>query len=977
MGSSRLLGTLFCEDINISNSLVVKTLNATDVTAHNMTTSALTVNGNATTTGTLNVGNSQANGKISINGKVSIRDYANNGWLGINDTLAWTNGVYFGKTTVRTDGVFQLGDTGNKVLFNQSSAKFTVPVTINNSLAANNITATNVTVNDTLKAFKYELNTIQDLGGEFCVAPTIYIQSGATVQVNKDSATTIVVSIKDTNAIKSDTIQGVRWAEKSKIKFQGKINGLSIRCNGVMKSKLNTVQNTMSLILTVDSNIANSFSTSVANATSYSDISVMLYQRVTKNSQAKDVYYPVGIRMSATGSTNSAPYVDIWGSKSNSDPDTVYTVPSVRLGYLDGLKCGTYDCVGYGLYADNVYLNGTIMSNSGTIGGFNITTNALSNGAWGTDKSVLMCTGTDIAKSVGGSSAISGWCFTAGSKFGVTTNGDLYASNANISGTINAIKGTIGGFNITDSSLYTGLKSNYNVDNAGVYMDKNGQIAFGDVSNYIRYYKNASNQYKIDIQTDNILINDNDGVIIGNRKGLCTFITEDHFLIPNVVFLGYDNLLSDPGEHTTGAIARLPYFTLGERLGETSSIDDIGAYSFAVGYGNKASGYASCAIGCLSVAIGNFAFATGRSVCANNDYSIAMGYQTMTNFDCQTVIGQLNKKDSTSIFVIGNGTNDSNRSNAFTVDWDGNTWAAGSITATGSVNGTDFNGFTINKSVPSDAKFTDTVTVIENSCDSDSTTSALSAAQGKSLKTYIGNVAQNTWNSLQESYRNDYGKQYNTQVPLLINGNSLGSANAQLILERGGSYIRFRNDGSSFYIMNGDGNSWTNYIQFFTDGTVYMPSSVKINSPGHLYIPSCTNAETTSAANAYISSDGNGVLAKTSKTSSRRFKDSITTDLDEELNPEHLYNIDVVQFKYKKDYFTNRDDIRYRKNLIGLIAENVYDNYKIAADWHVDEESGKILVDAWNEQYIVPAMLKLIQEQHKEIEKLKQIIGGE
>lgn len=980
MGSSRLLGKLFCEDINISDSLVVKTLNATDVTATSVTTSGLTVNGNATTTGTLNVGNLQANGKISVNGKVAIRDYGGS-WLGINDGYAesWlANGVFFGKSIIRTDAAFQLGENGNKVLFNTTSAKFSVPVTINNSLAANNITATNVTVNDTLKAFKYELNTIQDLGGEFCVAPTIYIQLGAKVNVSKASATTITVSILDKTAITSDSIQGVRWAQNSKIKFQGKIDGLNIRCSGIMAAKLNTTANTMSLTLTVESSIANHFATA-KNGASYSDISVMLYQRYGKKigSTTESVYSPVGIRMSATGSANSAPYVDIWGSKSNSDPDTIYTIPSVRLGYLDGLKCGTHDCVGYGLYADNVYLNGTIVSNSGTIGGFNITTNALSNGAWGTDKSVLMCTGTYIAKSIGGSSAISGWCFTAGSKFGVTTSGDLYANNANISGTINAIKGTIGGFNITDSSLYTGLKSNYNVDNAGVYMDKNGQIAFGDVSNYIRYYKNASDQYKIDIQTDNISINDTDGVIIGNRKGLRAYITEDHFLIDGIVFLGYDNLLSDPGEHTTGAIARLPYFTLGERLGETSSMDDIGAYSFAVGYGNKASGYTSCAIGCLSVAIGNFAFATGRSACANNDYSIAMGYQTMTNLDCQTVIGQLNKKDSTSIFVIGNGTNDSSRSNAFTVDWNGNTWAAGSITATGSVNGTDFNGFTINKSVPSNAKFTDTVTVIENSCDSDSTTSALSAAQGKSLKTYIGNVAQNTWNSLQESYRNDYGKQYNTQVPLLINGNSLGSATAQLILERGGSYIRFRNDGSSFYIMNGDGNSWTNYIQFFTDGTVYMPSSVKINSPGHLYIPSCTNAETTSAANAYISSDGNGVLAKTSKTSSRRFKDSITTDLDEELNPEHLYDIDVVQFKYKKDYFTNTDDIRYRKNMIGLIAENVYDNYKIAADWHVDEESGKVLVDAWNEQYIVPAMLKLIQEQHKEIEKLKQIIGGE
>lgn len=467
-GSSRLLGKLFCNDISVGNELTVKTLNTTDFTANSIITSGLTVNGNTTTTGTLNVGNSQANGKISINNKVSIRDYANNGWLGINDTLAWTNGVYFGKTTVRTDGIFQVGDAGNKVLFNQSSAKFTVPVTINNSLAANNITATNVTVNDTLKAFKYELNTIQDLGGEFCVAPTIYIQSGAKVQVNKDSATTIVVSIQDTNAIKSDTIQGVRWAEKSKIKFQGKINGLSIRCNGIMKSKLNTVQNTMSLILTVDSNIANSFSTSVANATSYSDISVMLYQRVTKNSQAKDVYYPVGIRMSATGNANSAPYVDIWGSKSNSDPDTVYTVPSVRLGYLDGLSTNlngiSISCNGYGLYADNVYLNGTIMSNSGTIGGFKIDYNSFTNGTWGTDKSVLVCTGTNIAKAIGGSSAINGWCFTAGSKFGVTTSGDLYASNANISGkvtsdNITATSGSIGSFKLDSTYLQSSDKT--------------------------------------------------------------------------------------------------------------------------------------------------------------------------------------------------------------------------------------------------------------------------------------------------------------------------------------------------------------------------------------------------------------------------------------------------------------------------------------------------------------------------------------
>lgn len=455
-GSTRLLGKLFCEDINISDSLVVKTLNANDITATSVTTSELTVNGDATTTGTLNVGNSATNGKLSLNNKIAIRDNGYS-WLGINDQIAFGSGVYFGKSTVRTDGTFQVGDSGSRVLFNTSSAQFGVPVTINNSLAANNITATNVTINDTLKAFKYELNTIQDLGGEFCVAPIIYIQSGATVNVSKASATTITVSILDKTAITSDSIQGVRWAQNSKIKFQGKIDGLNIRCSGVMAAKLNTTANTMSLTLTVESSIADHFSTA-KNGVSYSDISVMLYQRYGKKigSTTENVYSPVGIRMSAIGSANSAPYVDIWGSKSNSDPDTVYTIPSVRLGYLDGLKCGTYDCVGYGLYADNVYLNGTIISNSGQLGGFKIGANNLSNGTWGTDKSVLMSIGTTENKAIGGSSAISGWCFTAGSKFGVTTSGDLYASNANISGTINAAKGTIGRFNITDTYLITG-----------------------------------------------------------------------------------------------------------------------------------------------------------------------------------------------------------------------------------------------------------------------------------------------------------------------------------------------------------------------------------------------------------------------------------------------------------------------------------------------------------------------------------------
>ena len=148
-----------------------------------------------------------------------------------------------------------------------------------------------------------------------------------------------------------------------------------------------------------------------------------------------------------------------------------------------------------------------------------------------------------------------------------------------------------------------------------------------------------------------------------------------------------------------------------------------------------------------------------------------------------------------------------------------------------------------------------------NSCDSDSTTSALSAAQGKSLKTYIDNASQNIWNSLQESYRNNYGKQYNTQVPLLINGNALGSATAQLILEYNNSYIRFRNDGSSFYIMNGNANGWTNYIQFrSTDGHVEFPSSISAPASFQRGFANCSHtAKITSSTHVLFSQAFAGV----------------------------------------------------------------------------------------------------------------------
>lgn len=57
--------------------------------------------------------------------------------------------------------------------------------------------------------------------------------------------------------------------------------------------------------------------------------------------------------------------------------------------------------------------------------------------------------------------------------------------------------------------------------------------------------------------------------------------------------------------------------------------------------------------------------------------SIAIGTATQATQNSQLAIGKYNKDDTSAAFIIGNGTS-STASNAFTVDWDGNTSISGS-----------------------------------------------------------------------------------------------------------------------------------------------------------------------------------------------------------------------------------------------------------------------------------------------------------
>lgn len=87
-------------------------------------------------------------------------------------------------------------------------------------------------------------------------------------------------------------------------------------------------------------------------------------------------------------------------------------------------------------------------------------------------------------------------------------------------------------------------------------------------------------------------------------------------------------------------------------------------------------------------ALGNFSHAEGEGTNAYANYSHAEGSNTIANGICQHVQGKYNIADTTSLDIIGNGTDNDNRSNAYTLDTNGNGWFSGEVYV-GSTSGTN------------------------------------------------------------------------------------------------------------------------------------------------------------------------------------------------------------------------------------------------------------------------------------------------
>lgn len=104
------------------------------------------------------------------------------------------------------------------------------------------------------------------------------------------------------------------------------------------------------------------------------------------------------------------------------------------------------------------------------------------------------------------------------------------------------------------------------------------------------------------------------------------------------------------------------------KIGRTGALLTEGPYSTAIGFGGHTG----------ADALGSIAMCGGECLAS---FTVAMGNCTVANGTDQFVQGKYNVKDTESkyVHIIGNGTSDTARSNAHTVDWNGNGWFAGDV----------------------------------------------------------------------------------------------------------------------------------------------------------------------------------------------------------------------------------------------------------------------------------------------------------
>lgn len=567
-----------------------------------------------------------------------------------------------------------------------------------------NLTATSasfsgdVTVNGVLNSTEMQTNIVKAVGGQLYVCPTYIPSVNGTMLCTGADTGYVTFTITDSTSITAITYGGANWNQGSKIMFTGVITGnkggnpevVFASAQGELTAAMNSTANKLQIKVYYDG--ANKYFQNSNTNITYSDMSVMMYQI-----KSGDNFYPVGVYIKAYGNDNKNSYIDIYGGTS--------TTPNSRLGLVTGvpnMSNGTTP-TGWGIYTTNGFFDGTIVSSSGTIGGWGIGQSVLSNGTLGATNSVWLMTAdreNADAVAIGGSStALTTWRVAVGNNFGVTKDGTLYASSANISGQVTATTGYIGGtsgFTITSGKMYSNNHSAYNTAVSGVYIgtdyislgsggatyfknDGTGKIGPWNITSTSIYKTNStmgssatgaayfgdnglSITDKFQVTSAGVLsatsaeitgeIHASSGSTFGDLNYAHIEISQGGMDIlygnRNITHIGYDPSMAQAGFGS--------YYTFGTRL--TNSL--IGDQSFGAGRDVVASGAYSFAEGYQTKAVGTYSHAEGMlcEASTNGSYieytTLAGGGVTGMYTDLATVPSAATHAEGAATHAIGN-----------------------------------------------------------------------------------------------------------------------------------------------------------------------------------------------------------------------------------------------------------------------------------------------------------------------------------
>lgn len=248
--------------------------------------------------------------------------------------------------------------------------------------------------------------------------------------------------------------------------------------------------------------------------------------------------------------------------------------------------------------------------------------------------------------------------------------------------------------------------------------------------------------------------------------------------------------------------------------------------------------------------------------------------------------------------------------------------------------------YTINASVPSGAKFTDTNTWrgIQDNLSSSSTTDSLSAAQGKRLKNLIDEKT--------DIHNLNYGIKFSSS--------SMDSNGAQNTIYpakyENGAYSK--TTGVSTYANRNNTVSIGTSANMF--GDIYLAGG--ITSLGVYNLTTTTNLP--------VSVTSQGYLRRYKSGSSLMIKNHIyKIGYDE---AKELLNTNVYSFRYNDDGQPANGKEHAAIDRYGFVLEDMEKTFPMAVEY---DEDG--LPAAWCVQIIVPTMLEIVKHQQAEISALK------